>query len=100
LFVNYVFGRVVGTQIDIRTIQRGHFGFKNEMHVDGGKNNTFSRNHFNNCVGPQCLLGWDLQAPCPCSFYKASLLILELFLYPNIGTLSIILQDNISNGIC
>jgi len=54
--------------------------------------NTFSRNHLNNCEGPQCLLGWDLQAPCPCSFYKASLLILELFLYPNIGTSYILIH--------
>ncbi len=35
-----------GTQIDIRTIQRGHFGFKNEMHVDGGKNQHLLKNSF------------------------------------------------------
>ncbi len=36
--VNYVFGRLGGTQIDIKTNQRWHFGFKNAMHIDGGKN--------------------------------------------------------------
>jgi hypothetical protein len=100
LLVNYVFGRLVGTQIDVGTIQRGHFGFKMRCMLMEAKINTFSRNHFNNCEGPQCLVGWYVQAPCQCSFYKANLLILEILLYPNIGTLSIISQDNISNGIC